>query len=414
MPMYFSKLLELLAVEKKANKYYLHTSLSFNVTTEFLLEVDNKTAANLLAVTSFEGKDKYRLSLHSFWDSAQKEYISYVTKTYRDQSERIYFSCSEEYANNIGSIKNSQHITDLLALPYICIYNESLEQLQNDPSQKMEQEEIKSSKFIFSFSWSKFALISFVIMILFGFKFSNATYVNTLEKNENVIVNAESVDKVILDSHENEEINSQIDINTSVQSNLPFIELSETTTYSLPKDTVAITFDDGPSIYSKEIVNILKDHQVGGTFFHIGINANKYKDAVKYVRENGYSIGNHSMTHKQLTKLDYEQQEREIITASQLIENITLENVSLFRPPYGALNETTIDLIHTYDKKIVLWNNDPKDWKHQNPDAIFNNVVNSETSGAIILLHESQAVIDALPRIIEYLQGQNLQIVSLK
>ncbi len=414
MSMYRSKLLEILAIERNANKSYLHTKLSFNETIEILLEVDDETAANLLAVTSFEGKDKYRLSLHSFWDSAQKKYMSYITKTYLDQSERIYFSCSEEYVNHIDSIKTSKQITDLLELPYICIYKESLEQLQKAPSQEMKQEEKESSRFIFRFSWGKFALISVTVMILFGFKFSNVTYVNTLEENENVTVNAESVDKVVPDSPEKEEIDSQPDIDPSLQTNLPFIELSEETTYSLPEGTVALTFDDGPSIYSKEIVNILKEYQVGGTFFHIGINANKHKEAVQYVKENGYSIGNHSMTHKQMTKLDYVQQEREIMNTSQLIEDITLENVRLFRPPYGALDETTIDLINTYDKKIVLWNNDPQDWKHQNSDVIFNNIVNAETSGAIILLHESQVVIDALPRIIEYLQGQNLKIVSLK
>lgn len=412
--MYFSKLFELLAIVKKANKSYLHTRVSFNTTNEFLFEIDEETAENLIAVTSFEGKEKYRLALHCFWDSAQHVYISYITKTFRDQSERIYFSCSKEYAKKIDSIKDCHQITDLIALPYLCIYNETLEELQTDPDQNMVLKEMKPMKLPLRFSWGRFALINVSILILFGFTFSTATNVNTVENNESVFVNAESVENVTPDSSENEEITSQLDSDSSIQFILPSIELSEAKTYSLPKGTVALTFDDGPSIYSKEIVNILKAHQVGGTFFYIGVNVNKHRDVVQYVKENGYSIGNHSMNHKQLTKLNYVQQESEIITASQLIEEITMEDISLFRPPYGALNESTTDLTHTYNKKMVLWNIDPKDWENQNSDAIFNNIVHSETSGAIILLHESQAVIDALPRIIKYLQEQNLEIVSLK
>lgn len=64
--------------------------------------------------------------------------------------------------------------------------------------------------------------------------------------------------------------------------------------------------------------------------------------------------------------------------------------------------------------RIFFWNRDTEDWKTKNSSKILNYVVTSKSSGSIILLHESQEVVDTLPKIIEHLQAQGLQIVNLK
>ncbi|MNP58117.1 Peptidoglycan-N-acetylglucosamine deacetylase [compost metagenome] len=63
---------------------------------------------------------------------------------------------------------------------------------------------------------------------------------------------------------------------------------------------------------------------------------------------------------------------------------------------------------------MVLWNTDPEDWKSQNADAIYTSIMKSKVNGSIILLHESQATIDALPKIIQYLKDKELEIVNLQ
>lgn len=416
MSTYHSKLLELLAIEKKANKSYLHTRISFNGMMEILLEVDHHTASYLLASTSFKEKDKYRLSLHHFWDSTEKHHVSYITKTYRDQSERIHFSCSEEYIHLLDAIKKLKHIDEILTLPFVTVHSEKTDEPQTEAKHTLAFEEMKPRKNILHISWGKFALLSFAIMILFGFRFSDLSYLNKSEQSEKVVVNAESVDKKRNELIEKKKILSDVEPDSSIETTTlpPFIELNETITYSIPKDAVALTFDDGPSKYSKEIIDILKKYQVGGTFFYIGINVKNNREAVQYAKTNGYSIGNHSMTHKQLTTLDLEKQKYELLSAKQLIEADSFENVNLFRPPYGAFNDTTVELANLNNNKLVLWNNDPEDWQSRDPDTIFQHILNSDTPGSIILLHESQAVVDVLPRVIEYLQEQNLRIVSLK
>jgi len=64
--------------------------------------------------------------------------------------------------------------------------------------------------------------------------------------------------------------------------------------------------------------------------------------------------------------------------------------------------------------RIFFWNRDTEDWKTKNSSKILNYVVTSKSSGSIILLHESHEVVDTLPKIIEHLQAQELQIVNLK
>lgn len=197
-------------------------------------------------------------------------------------------------------------------------------------------------------------------------------------------------------------------------ASIPQLELEEFISFSLPKGYVALTFDDGPSKHSIDIMNVLKKHEVGGTFFFVGTNVKKHPDYVRVIHANGYSVGSHSMTHSQLTSLTYEQQEAELTRVSDLIEHITDEKLELFRPPYGAFDDRTEALSQQQGSKMVIWNRDPEDWLTRDEDKILEYVQHIEASGSIILLHESQAVVDALPKIIKHLQDQGLTIVSLQ
>lgn len=201
---------------------------------------------------------------------------------------------------------------------------------------------------------------------------------------------------------------------SSIQHKVPFLELEKTITYDIPEGYVALTFDDGPSEYSVDIMKVLEKYEVGGTFFFIGYNVKKYSDYVQHIHAKGYSIGSHSINHANMITLSHEEQEKELVQSINLLRELTNEEIVLFRPPYGSYNKNLKDILTENQYKMVLWNNDPMDWKTRNPDKIFSDIKSSNVSGSIILLHESQAVIDALPSIIEYLQELDLKIVSLK
>lgn len=411
MSVYHGKLLELLSIERKSNQSFLRIKLSFEQDIELLWKIDHDTAEHLKAVTVLGEFHKYRLSFHSSWDSTKNQNVSFLTRTYRDQSDRIYFPCSEPYVNGLNTIKYCNQMRQIHNLPFLTITPLPIEHL--------EQEVVSATRFNRKFAWTAVAMMSAVSTILLSYSLIFKT-----ELAENSIVKAEALSneaRVQLVETEDLSVNEQSKIDSSRESSVsisepsfPIMVLDEVVTYSIPEGSVALTFDDGPSKYTKEITDILKKYQVGGTFFFIGRNVKKYPSYVQYVKSNGYSIGSHSMSHPNLKELSYEKQEYELLHTNQLIEEVIKEKVVLFRPPYGSKNDTTLELVNKNHNKMVLWNTDTEDWKSRNPDKVFNSILKSKASGSIILLHESQIVVDTLPKIIEHLQEQDLKIVNLR
>lgn len=150
-------------------------------------------------------------------------------------------------------------------------------------------------------------------------------------------------------------------------------------------------------IRNLEVENQKLSDNIGGTFFFLGQNVKKYPESVEYVHSNHFSIANHSFSHPQFPKISFEQQKYELEQTNELIEKITSEPVTLFRPPYGASNGATLDLMKGKNMNMVFWNRDTEDWKTKNSSKILNYVVTSKSSGSIILLHESKEVVDSLP-----------------
>ncbi|MBS4189926.1 polysaccharide deacetylase family protein [Bacillus sp. FJAT-49705] len=410
MSVYHGKILELVAIEKSNEKSYLRIKLSFEQEDELFWEIDSDTAENLITISEFDENHKYRLSLHTTIDTNKKQYISYMTRTYREKSERIYFACSADYKNNLDSIKNTQSVNDFKKLPYLSSNLSAIEEKKIEEKNKA----VNSKGYKLPFKWVSVVMICVIFSILFGY--SNHSNLNEPEINNNTIPIAEAKTVDVNEVNSNNVVTPATKLvkDESTPSSPPYIKLDESIAYSLPEGYVALTFDDGPSKYTVEIVDILKKYKVGGTFFFIGTNAKKRPDDVRYVQSNKYSIGSHSMNHLIMSDLSYEKQENEFIQGNKVIEDITNEKVVLFRPPYAAFNDQTKDAVNHHQNKIVLWNRDTEDWKSRDADKIFNYIHNTESSGSIILLHESQAVIDALPKIIEHLQEQNLKIVSLQ
>ena len=191
------------------------------------------------------------------------------------------------------------------------------------------------------------------------------------------------------------------------------LELEDLVSHSVPEGKVAITFDDGPSKYTIDMMNVLKEYNVGATFFFIGQHIKEYPDHVKEIHANGFAVGSHSMTHSNLKKLSLDKQKYEIIDSIKMIEDIVEDKIHLFRAPFGNFNSDSKKLLEDKEYKMVLWNNDPKDWKTKDAKKIYKAVTEHDLSGQIILLHESKETLEILPRLIEYIQEKGLDIVNL-
>jgi peptidoglycan-N-acetylglucosamine deacetylase len=420
----YGKIIELLAIERDTEAFGLRIKLSLIESAELIWLTDNETIANIATVAEFDGVHKYRLSLHTAWDVNKQQYIGSITRTYRDHSERFSFACSVPFRNELESIKKIRLVDDLHTLLFL-----STHRSETNQSEEMQAEEdIKTNSFARKRRHLPLKLVSAIMMslvfvvLLSSFNYSYPGYIRphpavtaTAEAETVIQLLAENrsalIGKTVAVSAEEAEESKPKDIKPS--ASIPQLKLEEFISFSLPKGYVALTFDDGPSKHSIDIMNVLKKHEVGGTFFFVGTNVKKHPDYVRAIHANGYSVGSHSMTHSQLTSLTYEQQQVELTRVADLIEPITDEKLVLFRPPYGSYDDRTEALSQQQGSKMVLWNRDPEDWLTRDEDKIFDYVQHIEASGSIILLHESQAVVDALPKIIKHLQDQGLTIVSL-
>ncbi len=197
-------------------------------------------------------------------------------------------------------------------------------------------------------------------------------------------------------------------------------EETETEPTPLPDGKIVyLTFDDGPSQYTAEILNILKEHDIQATFFMQGINLQKQKwhDDVKRAVDEGHYIGAHSMTHDY--QILYEQQHfvAEMEETLQIIDDITGTNPRLVRAPYGSapgLNPVeTRDEIVDVDMQLWDWTIDSLDWDlANNPQQIVTNIQNElNNEREVILMHEKQQTVQVLPQIIELLKEEGYEFV---
>lgn len=177
------------------------------------------------------------------------------------------------------------------------------------------------------------------------------------------------------------------------------------------KKVVALTFDDGPSKYTKKILDILKKEEACATFFIVGNKALFYKEELQRMLKEGSEIGNHSYSHKWLNRLSENEFKEEINKTQKVIEDITGFTPKIFRPTYGGYS----DKLKTYtDLNFILWNVDSEDWKVKNTNKILNNIFKSVKDESIILMHDNHEYsVKALKEIIDNLKNDGYQFVTV-
>lgn len=153
---------------------------------------------------------------------------------------------------------------------------------------------------------------------------------------------------------------------------------------------VALTFDDGPSRYTPEILEILRSNGIKGTFFFIGQNMEYYPAIVKQTYLDGNIIANHTYSHPWLTKRSNEQIDNELITTNKIIYDIIGECAVLFRPPYGACSARTAKAIDDLGFTSIGWSDMANEFDVNNTTAekIASELIRYARPGGIIGLHD--------------------------
>lgn len=159
-------------------------------------------------------------------------------------------------------------------------------------------------------------------------------------------------------------------------------------TDGIKEKAVALTFDDGPSVYTPLVLSVLRKYGVKATFFVIGKHVEKHPHYLKQIAKEGHLIGNHSYSHRNMKKLKPHEIEIEIKRTEELIKTHTGVRCFWFRPPMGQYDKKLISHLRNRGYSVSLWTVDTQDWKYQNFKRIFNICNEQLKPGDVILLHD--------------------------
>jgi peptidoglycan-N-acetylglucosamine deacetylase len=183
------------------------------------------------------------------------------------------------------------------------------------------------------------------------------------------------------------------------------------------KREVALTFDDGPSRYTRKVVGILRDWRAKGTFFVVGEEVAANAGALRKVQDAGFEVADHTQTHPRMTSLNAYEQRREIDDQQAVVEGAGVKLAPLFRPPYGVHNRATRRLLARKQMLMVLWSVDTSDYGRPGVKAIVRRALAGAKPGAIILLHDGggdrSQTVAALPQILRGLRKKRLRPVTV-
>ena len=188
---------------------------------------------------------------------------------------------------------------------------------------------------------------------------------------------------------------------------------------------VYLTFDDGPSTYTDEILDILEQHNVKATFFVCGKPNAKYTDLYKRIVNDGHTLGMHSYSHKYselYASLDSFKEDTDKLRI--FLYETTGVWSKFYRFPGGSSNTVSkvdvqelADYLESSDVTFFDWNVSAGDDKTgANKDTIYANIVNNvpRFKHCVVLMHDAadkKSTVEALPEIIEAIQAMDDTVI---
>ncbi len=179
---------------------------------------------------------------------------------------------------------------------------------------------------------------------------------------------------------------------------------------------VAMTFDDGPHPQNTtRLLDILRARNVKATFYVIGRSVDLYPQVVRRTVAEGHEIGNHSQTHRLLSKLGDSELRQEMARCRDAVARAAGVQPRTMRPPYGGLLQRQRELVHAeFGYPTILWSVDPLDWKNRNSGLITSRILAGASAGGIVLAHDLHATtVDAMPATLDGLLRRGFKFVTV-
>ncbi|KAI8970221.1 hypothetical protein BDF20DRAFT_916063 [Mycotypha africana] len=187
---------------------------------------------------------------------------------------------------------------------------------------------------------------------------------------------------------------------------------------------VALTYDDGPNVYTSDLINYLNQNNVKATFFVNGDNfldiESNYeaKNALRSAYESGHQIASHTWSHQDLTTLSKTKFDEEVFKLENAIQAVIHEKPAFLRPPYGSIDYDTVEKLESENYSVVLWSTDTKDYDTHDIESEMANIEESVSSldeGYIVLAHDvfEQTTGELTREMVRYFKGRGFKFATV-
>jgi peptidoglycan/xylan/chitin deacetylase (PgdA/CDA1 family) len=164
----------------------------------------------------------------------------------------------------------------------------------------------------------------------------------------------------------------------------------------------SLTFDDGPSPHTKNVLDALSAKGIKATFFVVGSQVLLYPDVLKRIHEEGHQIALHTWSHPYLPSLTNDEIVAEMVYTSQVIRDVIGVSPKHVRVPFGSIDRRVRAVLQAMGLEIIYWTRDTDDWKlnftpidNWTPKTVydlFRTWASEAPQGSISLQHDIQEV----------------------
>ncbi|MBQ2699059.1 MAG: polysaccharide deacetylase family protein [Firmicutes bacterium] len=165
--------------------------------------------------------------------------------------------------------------------------------------------------------------------------------------------------------------------------------------------------------YIPDMLQLFREKQVQVTFFVTGRWAKEHPELLAEMAAAGHEIGNHAYSHTSPNSLDVAGNKDEILRTEEAIREACGCTTLLYAPPSGEREPQVLQAAEELGYLTVLWSIDTIDWQKPQPEVIVQRVMSKLHPGAIILSHPTEQTLAALPQLIDNIQAEGYQFVTV-